>query len=73
MSDQTTEESNEWDDDPRDWDEEDGDDEECGLMDDGQCLLAGSEHCDFCCPNRDSADFCGSAAWLRKHGVKADG
>ena len=35
-------------DDPRDDDEEDGQDE-CGLMPDGQCLLAGTEHCDWDC------------------------
>jgi hypothetical protein len=39
----------EYDDDPRDWDEEDGDDAECGLMEDGQCLLAGTEWCDWDC------------------------
>jgi len=52
--------------------EDDGDDwmDECGLMDDGQCTMAGTEHCDFSCPNRDSEDFCGSAAWRRKHGSK---
>lgn len=59
-----------YDDDPRDWDEEDGDDFDCGLMPDGQCMSAGTEHCDFDCPNRDSEDFAGSAAWCRKHGVK---
>lgn len=40
---------------------------ECGLMDDGQCAMAGTEHCDFSCPNRDSEDFAGSAAWIAKH------
>jgi hypothetical protein len=51
-------------------DDEDGWlDEECSLMDDGQCAMAGTEHCDFTCPNRDSEDFCGSAAWRKKHGV----
>jgi len=42
-------------------------DEECGLMDDGQCRLAGTEHCDFTCPWRDSEDFAGSAGWIKKH------
>lgn len=42
--------------------------QDCGLGDDGQCALAGSEHCDFECPFRDSEDFAGSAAWCRKHG-----
>jgi hypothetical protein len=40
---------------------------ECGLMHDGQCSMAGSEHCDFTCPRRDSEDFAGSAAWIKKH------
>ena len=52
-----------------DYDEEDELDREheCGLMDDGQCLLAGSEWCDFGCPNRDSEYFTGSRAWIAKH------
>ena len=41
---------------------------ECGLHRDGQCSLAGSEHCDFICPFRSSEDFAGSAAWIAKHG-----
>jgi hypothetical protein len=56
-------------DDPRDWDEEDGDYEDCGLMSDGQCLKAGSEECDWECPNRNSELFAGSRAWCKKHGV----
>lgn len=40
---------------------------DCGLGGDGQCSLAGSEHCDFCCPFRNSEDFAGSAAWNAKH------
>lgn len=40
---------------------------ECQLMEDGQCLLAGSEWCDFECPMRDSEHFAGSRAWLKKH------
>jgi len=60
-----------YDDDPRDWDEEDGDDDfDCHLRPDGQCGAAGSEMCDFECPNRHSELFVGSAAWRRKHGVK---
>lgn len=67
----TEHEVEEYYDDDRDWDDEDGDDwDECGLMHDGQCSMAGSEHCDFCCPNRMSDMFCGSPAWLRKHGIK---
>lgn len=42
--------------------------QECGLMHDGQCAMAGAEHCDFTCPWRDSEDFAGSAAWIKKHG-----
>lgn len=59
-----------YDDDPRDWDEEDGDDEDCGLMPDGQCLKAGSEECDWECSMRESSLFVGSRAWLKKHGYK---
>jgi hypothetical protein len=40
---------------------------DCGLGHDGQCSLAGSEHCDFCCPFRNSEHFAGSAAWHAKH------
>lgn len=45
-----------------------GDFDECGLMDDGQCMLAGTEHCDFECMYRDSDLFAGSEAWMKKHG-----
>lgn len=61
------------DDDPRDWDEEDGDDFDCHLGPDGQCGAAGSEMCDFECPNRHSELFVGSRAWCRKRGVKYGG
>ena len=44
--------------------------QDCGLRHDGQCSLAGSEHCDFVCPFRDSEDFAGSAAWIAKHANK---
>ncbi len=47
-----------------------GDDEwemACGLMRDGYCSQAGTEHCDFECPNRNSDLFIGSAAWRAKH------
>ncbi len=54
--------------DPRDDFEEDGDDgDDCGLMPDGQCTRAGSEDCDFSCPNRHSGMFVGSKAWREKH------
>lgn len=59
--------------DPDDWlydddgDEDDWLEQECGLGPDGQCSMAGTEHCDFVCPNRDSEDFAGSKAWNEKH------
>ena len=40
---------------------------ECGLGPRGQCSLAGTEHCDFVCPFRNSEHFAGSAAWRAKH------
>lgn len=40
---------------------------ECQLMPDGQCMLAGSEWCDFECPMRDSEFFAGSKAWNERH------
>ncbi len=43
--------------------------QECGLRHDGQCSMAGTEHCDFICPMSDSEDFCGSKAWNEKHKV----
>ena len=46
---------------------EDDFDQDCGLMSDGQCLQAGTEHCDFGCPNRMSDLFVGSPAWRKKH------
>lgn len=50
------------------YDDEDFDDapdefdpaDECGLMSDGQCLLAGTEWCDFECPYRDSPNYAGN-------------
>lgn len=45
---------------PYDW-------EDCGLMSDGQCTRAGSEDCDFGCPNRHSDLFVGSRAWREKN------
>lgn len=59
-------------DDQWDYDEDIEDDEvddfDCGLGSDGQCCKAGSEECDFECPNRNSELFAGSAAWMRAHG-----
>ncbi len=37
-------------------DERDDDEVECGLMPDGQCRFAGSEHCDFICRALDDED-----------------
>lgn len=48
-------------------DDDDSMDDECGLTDGGQCMLAGTEHCDFECPWRDSERFAGSRAWIEKH------
>jgi len=45
-------------------------DDECMLMADGQCMMAGSEWCEFECPWRDSEFFAGSKAWNEKHKVK---
>lgn len=56
------------------YDDDEGDEttddleDDCGLMHGGQCSQAGTEHCDFECPNRESELFCGSAAWRQKHG-----
>lgn len=58
---------------PDDEHDDDGDeeydwlDQECHLGADGQCGLAGTEHCDFECPYRDSELFAGSEAWRKKH------
>lgn len=41
--------------------------DDCMLMDDGQCMAAGSEWCEFECPYRDSELFAGSKAWIEKH------
>lgn len=49
-------------DDESDWEHD------CGLAEDGQCSLAGTEWCDFECPNRNSEMFAGSEAWRKKHG-----
>jgi hypothetical protein len=56
-----------------DYDDDDDyyDDEEdfdCHLMDNGQCMAAGSEDCDWNCPYRDSEHFAGSKAWMRAKG-----
>jgi len=41
--------------------------DDCGLCDDGQCTMAGTEYCDFECQNRDSELFVGSKVWKKKH------
>ena len=40
--------------------------DECGLGSGGYCSMAGTEHCDFSCPNRNSDQFRGSASWHAK-------
>lgn len=60
----------EFDDEDDDLDDDELADMSCGLGPDGQCLAAGSEYCDFECPNRDSELFAGSAAYNRAHGIK---
>lgn len=60
--------ADDYDDDDFDDLEDEDDFEDCGLMPDGQCGLAGTEHCDFSCPNRDSDLFAGSKAWMKAHG-----
>ena len=54
------------DDEPEEYDPMD----DCALDDDGYCGHAGSEHCDFECPMRDSSLFRGSDALFRKHKLK---
>lgn len=52
-----------------DWPDDDIDDEDawmddCGLdPSTGQCMSAGTEHCDWRCPGSSSASFAGSRAW----------
>lgn len=55
------------DDDDDDHDFEDEFEFDCALGPDGQCLKAGSEECDWDCPNRNSEHFAGSAAWIAAH------
>jgi hypothetical protein len=51
-----------WEDDDEPYEDDPAD--ECGLMHDGQCMLAGTEWCDFECPFRDSPDYAGN-----RHGL----
>lgn len=46
---------------------EDENADDCMLLDDGQCMAAGSEWCEFECSYRDSELFAGSKAWDEKH------
>ena len=40
------------DDHPDEWEDHDDDGfDECGLTEDGTCMLAGTEHCDWDCPH----------------------
>lgn len=43
-----------------DEDESELDDFDCGLTDDGTCMNAGSEWCDFECPMRDTDAYAGN-------------
>ena len=62
-----TETSSEPDDDLCDDGEEDGDDDDCGLsFDDGQCSMAGSEHCDWSCRWSRSKFFAGNPGFKPK-------
>ena len=55
------------DEDGPDLDEDDAFDEDCGLnFEDGQCALAGTEHCDWICPNRNSDQFAGNPGFKLK-------
>lgn len=40
---------------------------DCGLGPDGQCSKAGSEECDWECPNSHGPRYCGSNAWHLAH------
>lgn len=43
---------------------------DCGLAPDGQCQLAGTEHCEWDCPHSSSELFVGSDAWYKKRAGK---
>lgn len=55
-------------------DEDYGDDDDldfiCGLGPDGQCALAGSEDCDWDCPNSHGPGYAGSEAWAKLHAAE---
>lgn len=40
---------------------------DCGLTPDGQCSMAGSEECDWECPNSHGEFYAGSERWHEKH------
>lgn len=48
---------------------------DCGLNPDGQCMKAGTEECDWECPNSHGEFYAGSELWNKKHdaGVPVDG
>lgn len=60
-----------------DYDDPYDDDEhfDCALGPDGQCAMAGSEDCDWDCPNSHGEFYAGSNLWHKKHnaGVPVDG
>lgn len=60
-----------------DWADGDYDDDEDAWMDDcgldpssGQCMQAGTEHCDWRCPASSSASFAGSRKWYEARGKR---
>lgn len=48
-------------------DEGDDLDGDCGLLPNGQCMMAGSEDCDWECPHSHGPFFAGSAGWHKRH------
>ena len=48
---------------------------DCGLGPDGQCSMAGTEDCDWECPNSRGEFYAGSELWHKKHnaGTPVDG
>lgn len=57
-----------------DWDEDEPL-HDCGLLLNGQCMLAGTEECDWDCPNSHGPFYAGSEAWHKRHnaGVPVEG
>jgi len=57
-----------------DYDDDDTDGE-CALMPNGQCLMVGTEDCDWECPHSRGPYYAGSEAWAKRHdaGAPIDG